>query len=53
MNGCRSGSGLITAGAIVTVIGLLVVTVEMARVPRYWMTFLVGVASSRSAWCAE
>jgi len=40
---CGSGSGLMMAGAIVTVIGLLVAAVEVAAIPRYWMTFVVGV----------
>jgi hypothetical protein len=38
-----SGRGLITAGAIVTFVGLCIVLVKVARVPEYWIPLMVGV----------
>lgn len=35
----RSGKGLITAGAIVT----LVVLIKVLRVPEYWVPLMVGI----------
>ena len=39
----RSGRGLITAGAIVTFVGLCIVLVKVARVPEYWIPLMVGI----------
>jgi hypothetical protein len=39
----RGGGGLITAGAIVTLIGLCVVLIKVFRVPEYWVPLMVGV----------
>jgi hypothetical protein len=39
----RSGRGLITAGTIVTFVGLCIVLVKVARVPEYWIPLMVGV----------
>jgi len=39
----RSGRGLITAGAIVTFVGLCIVLVKVVRVPEYWIPLMVGV----------
>ena len=39
----RQGSGLITAGAIVTFIGLAIVLVKVLRVPNYWVPLMVGI----------
>ncbi len=42
--GARSGHGLITAGVILTLVGLLIVVVRKLHVPRHWMPVLLGVA---------
>jgi len=39
-----SGNGLLTAGLIVTVIGLGIVLVRTLAIPREWTTVLIGVA---------
>jgi hypothetical protein len=39
----RSGRGLITAGAIVTFVGLRIVLIKVARIPEYWIPLMVGV----------
>jgi hypothetical protein len=39
----RSGRGLMTAGAIVTLIGLVIVLVRVFRVPEYAVPLMVGV----------
>jgi hypothetical protein len=39
----RSGNGLIVAGAIVTVIGAIIILVKVLQVPPYWVPLLVGV----------
>ena len=38
-----AGRGLMTAGMIVTVIGLGIILVKTVRLPGYWMPFIVGV----------
>jgi len=42
--GARSGNGLITAGVIVTLVGLMIVIVRELHIARHWMPLLVGVA---------
>jgi len=42
--GARSGNGLITAGVIVTLVGLMIVLVRELHIPRHWVPLLVGVA---------
>ena len=44
MSGKRSGAGLMTAGAIVIVVGLGIVLVRTLEIPRYWVPLLVGIA---------
>jgi glucose uptake protein GlcU len=39
-----SGNALMTAGLIVTVIGLGIVLVRTLAIPREWTTVLIGVA---------
>ena len=39
-----SGNGLMTAGLIVTAVGLGIVLVRTLSIPREWATVLVGVA---------
>jgi len=39
-----SGNALLTAGLIVTVIGLGIVLVRTLEIPREWTTVLIGVA---------
>ena len=39
-----SGSGLMQAGLIVAVIGLILVARATLAIPGYWTTFLVGAA---------
>ena len=38
-----AGRGLMTAGAIVSVIGLGIILIKTMRLPGYWMPFIVGV----------
>lgn len=38
-----AGRGLITAGTILTVVGLGIILVKTVRLPGYWMPFIVGV----------
>lgn len=40
---CGVGNGLMTAGVIVTTIGLGLVLVNTFAVPRYWTTLVVGL----------
>ena len=44
MNGKRSGRALMTAGAIVALVGLGIVAVRLLENPRYWLPLFVGVA---------
>jgi hypothetical protein len=44
MSGTRAGAGLMTAGAIVIIVGLGIVLVRTFEVPRYWVPLLVGIA---------
>jgi hypothetical protein len=44
MNGKRSGRALMTAGAIVALVGLGIVAVRLLEIPRYWLPLFVGVA---------
>lgn len=39
----RSGQRLMTAGLIVTFIGLCIVLIRLLRVPEYWVPLMVGV----------
>ena len=39
----RSGKGLMTAGAIVTFIGLCIMLVRVLKVPEYSVPLLVGI----------
>lgn len=39
----RSGRGLMTAGAIVTLVGIGIVLVKVLRVPEYWVPLMVGL----------
>lgn len=39
-----SGLGLMAAGAIVTLIGLMIAISATFEVPRHWTVFMVGVA---------
>ncbi len=39
----RSGNGLIVAGTIVSVVGLVIVLVKVLRVPEYWVPLMVGL----------
>ena len=41
--GNRSSTGLMTAGAIVTFIGLCIILIRVMRVPAYWVPLMVGV----------
>jgi hypothetical protein len=38
-----AGRGLITAGTIVTVVGLGIILIKTVHLPGYWMPFIVGV----------
>jgi hypothetical protein len=40
----RPGSGLILAGVIVTLVGLVVALTHTFEIPRHWTTVAVGVA---------
>jgi hypothetical protein len=39
----RSGRGLMTAGAIVTLVGIGIILVKVLRVPEYWVPLMVGL----------
>jgi hypothetical protein len=39
----RSGKGLMTAGAIVTFVGLCIILVRVLKVPEYWVPLMVGI----------
>jgi hypothetical protein len=39
----KSGRGLMTAGLIVTFVGLCIVLIRVLRVPEYWVPLMVGV----------
>jgi hypothetical protein len=39
----KSGRGLMTAGAIVTFVGLCIVLIRLLRVPEYWVPLMVGL----------
>lgn len=39
----RSSSGLMTAGAVVTFIGLCIILIRVLGVPAYWVPLMVGV----------
>ena len=41
--GKRSSTGLMTAGAILTFIGLCIILVRVMKVPGYWIPLMVGV----------
>lgn len=41
---CRTGSGLMLAGIIVTLVGLAVALTHTFGIPRHWTTVGVGVA---------
>lgn len=42
-SGRWAGRGLMTAGAIVSVIGLGIVLIKTINLPGYWMPLIVGV----------
>ena len=44
MTGRCSGSGLILAGLIVSVIGVSLVLIHTLAIPRYWTTLGIGLA---------
>ena len=44
MKGKHSGKGLMTAGAIVSLVGIGIVMLRVLEIPRYWIPLLVGVA---------
>ena len=39
-----AGRGLMTAGAIVTIVGLGIVVIKTLRLPGYWTPVIVGVS---------
>jgi hypothetical protein len=39
----RSGRGLMTAGAIVTLVGTGIILIKVLRVPEYWLPVMVGL----------
>ena len=39
----NSGRSLMTAGMIVTFVGLCIVLIRVLRVPEYWVPLMVGV----------
>jgi hypothetical protein len=39
-----AGRGLMTAGAIVTLVGLAIVVMKTLQLPGYWVPVIVGVA---------
>jgi hypothetical protein len=39
-----AGRGLMTAGAIVTVVGLAIVVMKTFQLPGYWVPVIVGIA---------
>jgi hypothetical protein len=39
----RSGKGLMTAGAIVALVGLCVILVRVLKVPEYYVPLMVGI----------
>ena len=39
-----AGRGLMTAGAIVTLVGLAIVVMKTFQLPGYWVPVIVGVA---------
>ena len=38
-----SGRGLMTAGVIVSIVGVCIVLVRVMKVPEYWVPLMVGV----------
>jgi hypothetical protein len=44
MAGRMAGRGLMTAGAIVTMVGLAIVVIKTLRLPGYWTPVIVGLA---------
>ena len=44
MGGRCSGRGMMTAGALISVVGLGVVMVKVLEIPRYWLPLVVGLA---------
>ncbi len=40
----HSGKSLMTAGAIVSLVGIGVAMVKVIEIPRYWLPLLVGLA---------
>jgi len=43
MTGRRSGRGLMTAGMIVSLVGVGIVLVKTLEIPRHWVPLLVGL----------
>ena len=37
------GHGLITAGAILSIVGVCIVLIQVLRVPAYWVPLIVGL----------
>lgn len=44
MNGKRPGRGLMTAGAIVSLVGIGIIMLRVLEIPRHWLPLLVGLA---------
>ena len=44
MNGAGAPKGLMCAGLILSVIGLIIVVTRTLAIPRYWMPLLIGIA---------
>ena len=44
MGGRRPGSGLMMAGAIISLVGIGIVLMRALSIPRHWLPLLVGLA---------
>ena len=50
MSGARFPRGLMLAGLILTLVGLVIVVTNALALPRYWTPLLVGLALLVTGW---
>lgn len=50
MSGARFPRGLMLAGLILTLVGLVIVLTNVLALPRYWTPLLVGLALLATGW---
>ena len=50
MSGARFPRGLMLAGLILTLVGLVIVLTNALALPRYWTPLLVGLALLVTGW---